>query len=131
MIHFCPSGNCNFQYISGLRNYYPSPGMKAVLQEVFTMPKNGYTKIPVFRNPQCAFLIFAQGSEDPISVRPYAPKLKKLIEKYDLGDVWESAPGKNPLHCNKPGIMFVWHLDYDRIKQWWNENVLDVAKEAP
>lgn len=130
MITFSASGNCNFQYISGLRAYYANE-MGDVVKQVFTMPKSPYTKELKFRNPQCAFLIFAQGSEDPIKTRPYGPKLKAYIEEHGLGTVWESEPGPNPLHNNKPGIMFVWQLDYDSIKRWWNKNVRDVAKETP
>jgi hypothetical protein len=146
-----PSGNCNFQYISALKSYLGKP--EVALIHILTAPHRGagyaYGAVapskgakPVYASTQYAMYLFAQGSEDSITLKPYGPQLKNTIEAAGLGVVLDCGPAPNLLHNNKPGILYVWKVDHAACAKWWKVNVYgewekretlynaEVAKEA-
>lgn len=134
-----PSGNCNFVYVSGLRSYLGQAEL-AVMHLLTCKPNRydpygyGYNpkptslspedKPPVYQTPQYSMYLFAQGSEDPVKSRPYAPQLMEVINEHKLGTVIDCGPSPNFMHNKKPGILYVWKLDVDACKTWWEERVL-------
>lgn len=122
------SGNCNFAYITGLQAHLKAP--EVAMAEVLTARTDyyGYQKPkdakPEYKTPAGGMFLFAQGSEDSVRTKPYAPQFKKFIEESSLGIVHELPPVKNPLHNNKVGILFVWIIDHEACRVWWHTNVL-------
>lgn len=125
MIALNYTGNCNFQYFSGLSGYTNRP--KEALADIFTMPTPpmaaGPNKPPAFRKPYGGIYLFAQDSDCITADNPYAPNLMKCIEEEKLGAVTEIV-AKNPAHFGKTGVLYVWVLDQAACKAWWDKNVL-------
>jgi hypothetical protein len=44
--------------------------------------------------------------------------MKALIEREGLGPVVE-CPALNPSHAFKPAISYMWAIDRDKLKVWW------------
>jgi hypothetical protein len=131
MISISASGNCNFKYVTGLRNYEQGNPV-AIMKDVLTAPPNGYDLFntrkkndpPVYNNPSCGMYLFAQGSDDDPVKMPYAREFKELIERDGLGKVVEIEPVPNPLHSGHKGQLFVWIIDHAACRSWWERNVL-------
>ena len=131
------SGNCNFAYVTGLGSHDCNP--YEMMKELLTVPRNAYgywasgkvikEPSPNYREPQGGMYLFAQGSEDPVSLRPYAPKFKEYIEEHKLGTVIECPPVPNPLHYGKIGILFVWIIDHKACRDWWSNYVMTPWKK--
>lgn len=125
------SGNCNFQYLSGLRWYLGKP--LTALVHILTAPHRGratYGAIeasngtePKYEGVAYAMYLFAQGSEDSITLKPYGPQLKEVIEAAGLGVVMDCGPAPNLMHNKKPGVLYVWKIDHAATKKWWEVNV--------
>lgn len=123
------SGNCNFAYLSGLRHYStPDEALRVALTEpqdngygVFA-PKNADPE-PRYRTPSPGMYLFAQGSDDPVTEKPYAPAFKAYVEEQGLGTVHEMPPVPNRMHGNAPGILFIWIINHAACAKWWIANV--------
>lgn len=118
------TGNCNIAYISGFGTYKPTvEGMTQALVDFFTNPPDRYNQnqnaAPTLRVLSAGIYYFAQGSEDPVETKPYGPILRRLIAHHKLGSVIATPPVPNILHGNKPGIMYVWILNRENYKKWW------------
>ena len=137
-ISISASGNCNFSYITGLSyGYEPTEaGMRKVLFHTLTTPEYRYDRYgqasvktkPTYRAPSGGIYLFAQGSEDPVSTKPYAHNFKKVIEVEKLGQVIECPPAPNPRHGGKPGILFIWIIDHKACAAWWAKQLKKKAK---
>lgn len=130
------TGNCNFNYADGL-SAYTNRNMKEALLELLTQPKpyTGYgSPVPVtpykslFRPITSGMMLFAQGSEHSAKTNPYARTFKSLLEELKLGTVIELPPVPNPLHRDKPGILFVWVVDHKATLNWWTEQTTPVVE---
>lgn len=122
MITVTNSGNCNFQYISGLMNY--GVDSAAAMKDLLIKPKGYYEKEddPIqLRLPLGAFYLFAQDSDNPTADNPYGPSFKKYIEDNGLGKVFEHT-ASNPAHGGRYGTLYVWELDRKAIEKWWATN---------
>lgn len=127
------SNNCNFNYISGLATHWEiDKTMISALKDLLTSTprivyspygKTSTAKSPVYRHVTGGMYLFAQGSEHNIDKMPYANVFKTLIEEHKLGKVIECDPVPNALHGGKPGILFVWILDKNKMHKWWKINV--------
>ena len=122
------TNNCNIGYIDWLSSHGMGSinDMRDALYTAMTAPDYNYWNCSVpkqikYADPQGGMLLFAQGSEHKVTTRPYAHNLKKLIEQEGLGEVIELPPVKNPLHQNKPGILFVWILNHTALRKWYAE----------
>jgi hypothetical protein len=129
------SGNCNFAYLTGLRH---SDTPELAMREALTNPTdNGYGVFapkkadpePMYRTPSHGMYLFAQGSDDPVAERPYAPSFKTYIEEQGLGTVHEMPPVPNRMHGNQPGILFIWIINHEACAKWWMEKVGNPWKE--
>lgn len=136
MITIQASGNCNFAYVTGLRNYTGVP--QDAMAELLTTPHNHYSYYstvakpagpPTFRKPMNGFYLFAQGSEDNTKNDPYAPDFKAFIEREGLGEV-HAHTAKNPQHSGKTGILYVWTINHDACATWWKKNVQAKHKKS-
>jgi hypothetical protein len=132
------SGNCNFQYLSGLAAYLNKPNVALV--HILTTPakdegRYAYANVaymgaePKYAGTAYAMYLFAQGSEDPIKLRPYGPQLKETIEANGLGQVMDCGPAPNLMHNKKPGVLYVWKIDHAACAKWWDVNVHNAWKE--
>lgn len=55
-------------------------------------------------------------------VNNYAVKFAEFIKANKLGKVWESEPKKNVIfHPNHSNAVFVWTVDQEAIKAWWDK----------
>lgn len=125
-----PSGNCNFAYLSGLRNYKHEnmlPAMKHALSSPDTGIKNSWsgTYVPVaYRSSYAGMWLFAQESNDEtLRTNPYGPAFADLIEKLRLGQVIRLPGVPNVQHHNMKGYVFAWIRDTKASNAWWIENV--------
>ena len=125
-MHSVCSGNCNFQYLSGLRPNLNKPELS--MEETLTVRRDYYygkpKDVPLYNAPQGGMYLFAQGSEDSVKSKPYGPQFKKYIEDNGLGKVYEIDPVPNPQHNNRVGILFVWIINHEACRVWWHANVL-------
>ncbi len=120
MAYIYQSQNCNFSYIEALSNDNPEYNLIQILTKppVWNAPVNPNAP-KEYKPPTCGMFLFAQGSEHPVDLQPYAPNFKKYIESEKLGTVIELPPVPNRLHNDKPGILFVWIIDHDALANWW------------
>lgn len=121
-----PSGNCNFNYLTGL--YYHKDTPELAMASVLTIPPNPYPQPktpvpPAYHKPSCGMYLFAQDSDSDVKTNPYGPNFKAYIEKEGLGTVTEIA-ANNPLHGCRVGILYVWKINQEACANWWNQNVL-------
>lgn len=129
-VYFLASGNCNFAYATGIREYVGRPEvaighMLTVSAATFTRLDNRVIPELRYNKPHNGIYLFAQGSKDPVSTRPYAKQLAAAIKYYGLGKVVEIGPVLNPQHTNRPGWLYVWHINEPACRKWWTHNVLN------
>jgi hypothetical protein len=130
MVHIqrTASGNCNFEYLTGLYSYWPDRLELALFSAFCNTIVDQWSfgkSLPapsrmVYQNPTSAMMLFAQDSDSDIETRGYGPKFQQILEENGLGKVWRSWPAPNPRHNNRPGVLFVWLIDREALNLWWH-----------
>lgn len=119
LLGFQYSGNCNFQYFTGLRNYEKNSEM-ALFHALSraTVDLDGYPNGYAYRKPESGMYLFARDSDSELT---YARGLADLINSLELGVASEHI-AKNPRHNNRNGILYVWIINTEACEKWWKEN---------